>query len=328
MSEISGESIEACARYRAAWEAHPFLYAQHGDNSYPDSEDDILEMIRSHFASGVGTLPPEGEICSSECPPGLVVPHLDFRVGGHVYSHAYDALLRGGPADLYVILGVGHQSAAEISVLKKGYRTCLGETCVDEDFFYSLRDACGFEIGLDPFSHHGEHSIEFVVVYLQALGRLFPRFAPFRILPVLCGGMHEGVERGTGIGSDYHQFAEALRGVVAGYSGRVCVIGSIDGSHVGPRFGHPFKVNKSALGQVRGWDEQAFLAAEHGDPEAFIKSFGQTRNAQFFDGVGVLFVMLHMFREIARFRLQHYDQWFEKRDASVVSLASGVFGRC
>lgn len=326
MAGLSEENRRAYERYLRGLLDAPNIHAQHAGKCYPADRDGVLGMVRAHFEKGVGALPPAPDRNGSRGPlPGLVVPHLDFRVGGPVYSHGYRELLSFEPADMYVILGVGHRCPAELSVSRKGYQTVLGEVSCDRGFVEDLAARVPFPIDVEPLSHHEEHSIEFAVIYLQAMAALFPEYGGFSIVPVLCGGMHEEIMRGSSEGSAFGEFARALGEAIGASGRRVCVIGSIDGSHVGPRFEHPFDVDGEVRRRIERMDREAFEAASGGDPEAFFRVFLETFNAQGFDGVGVLYIMLRLFGGRAAFELLHYDQWYERRDRSMVTLASGVF---
>ena len=64
----------------------------------------------------------------------------------------------------------------------------MGEILPDRDLFSSLSASCPFPIDQETRGFQGEHSIEFVVIWLQALRDLFFPGRSFTILPILCGG--------------------------------------------------------------------------------------------------------------------------------------------
>ncbi len=326
MARLSKQDKAAYDRYLRTLLEAPHIRGQHAGKCYPAQSDGILDMVRSHFEHGVGAPP---EACATndngDPLPGLVVPHLDFRVGGPVYSYGYRELLSSEPADLYVILGVGHRCPADVSVSRKGYTTVLGDVACDQRFVADLAAGVPFPIEVEPLSHNDEHSIEFAVIYLQAIAAMFPRYAGFSIVPVLCGGMHQEIMRGSAAGSAFGEFATALGDAIGSCGKKVCIIGSIDGSHVGPRFQHPFAVDERLRRRIELLDRSTFDMVSRGEPEAFFSGFLETFNAQGFDGVGVLYIMLLLFGGRAVFELLHYDQWYEHEDRSMVTLASGVF---
>jgi predicted class III extradiol MEMO1 family dioxygenase len=137
--------------------------------------------------------------------------------------------------------------------------------------------------------------------------------------------MYEEMKRGTTEGSAYDGLAQALREVIAASGRRVTVIGSIDGSHVGPRFQHPDKVDRKMQKQIAALDSLAWQFTADGEPDSFFKMFLSNHNAQNFDGVGVLYLMMRLFAGRAKASVLKYAQWFEPRDTSVVTLASAAF---
>jgi len=75
------------------------------------------------------------------------------------------------------------------------------------------------------FVHKHEHSIEFAVLALQFFHRENPNF---KILPILCGSLHEDLGADAGPPTqrpDIGEFIESLRGLIAEHDGRVCVVG-------------------------------------------------------------------------------------------------------
>lgn len=281
-------------------------------------------MVRDQFEKRVGLPAPGAAGCGARL-PGLVVPHLDFRVADDVYAHGYRALLESEPPEVYVILGVGHRSQVELNLDDRDFETPLGTAAVDRKLIKELRERAGAAVEMEPAGHEGEHSIEFVVVYLQALARMFPEFGGFTFVPILCGGMHGEIRRGSPEGSRYHAVADALRDTIAADGRRVCVLGSIDGAHVGPRFRHRERVDQELMKQIAVLDSMAWEYVTERNPEKFFEMFLANGNSQHFDGVGVLYLMMRLFGERARCEVVKYAQWFEPADASVVTLASAVF---
>lgn len=127
-----------------------------------------------------------------------IVPHIDFRVNFDLYAQTY-ALWRdsGWFPSRVVVLGVGHRCPAEIACHPLGFRSALGEILPDRDLFVSLAGSSPFRIDQEIRGFQGEHSIEFVAIWLQALRDLFFPGRSFTLLPILCGGFQSAVEAGT-----------------------------------------------------------------------------------------------------------------------------------
>jgi AmmeMemoRadiSam system protein B len=96
-------------------------------------------MVRAQFATA-GGLPASEAVGKSTLLPGLVVPHLDFRVSSDVYAHGYRALLEAEAPEVVVILGVGHRSRVELSADGRDYETVLGRAVVDQPLLAALRE--------------------------------------------------------------------------------------------------------------------------------------------------------------------------------------------
>ncbi|NDE84774.1 MAG: AmmeMemoRadiSam system protein B [Verrucomicrobia bacterium] len=183
-----------------------------------------------------------------------IVPHIDFRVNFDLYAETY-ALWRDRnwfPSRV-VILGVGHRCPSELACLPAGFQTPLGEVKADTDLFAKIGSHYPFPIGRESRGFQGEHSIEFVVIWLQAIRDLFFPGKSFTILPILCGGFQAAVEAGSPPPADSPEtlFAHAL--AQASDDTENAWVASIDGCHVGPRFQHPFSADSGRLPPVKRW---------------------------------------------------------------------------
>jgi AmmeMemoRadiSam system protein B len=302
------------------------LSAQHHPDCYPSDPIESLAFFRNAFASCPAHELPAAPQKSSLL--GVITPHIDFRVSMRAYAAAFRPLLEAPLADTYIILGVGHRSHLEWNFDRRDYLTPLGRAACATD----LVDALAAEA--DPVhyffhkAHDGEHSIEFALLWLQALHRLHPAKSqtekPVRFVPLLCGGMHayvEGLAEWDDL-ADFHRLSRALAHLLqkAG-SEKIRIIVSIDGCHLGPRFQHPFRVTPALLKATAGWEEMLWACAAEGDARKFLDWFRDEGNDRYFDGVGALALLL----SAGKFSIQRtcYEQWFTERDASAVTFSSG-----
>ena len=172
-----------------------------------------------------------------------MAPHIDLRLGGSTYTHAYRELAESEPPDLFVILGTGHMGLPELfSVSSKDFETPLGTAVLDRDFLGLLREQCQEPLFGEDLTHRSEHTIEFQIVFLQ---HLFPRQA-IRILPLLCSFSY--LELCTSPYSErtrplFWMFIEGVRKAEEQSGKRVCWIASVDLAHIGPRYGDAFSAN-------------------------------------------------------------------------------------
>jgi len=311
----------------------PALSAQHHPACYPSDPAKALVFFRDAFRA----MPPD------ELPPapaksslaGVITPHIDFRVSVKAYAAAFRPLLEAPLADTYIILGVGHRSHLEWNFDRRDYHTPLGHAICANDLIDSLAAEADPTRHFFHKAHDGEHSIEFALVWLQALHQLHAgadkKPKPVRFVPLLCGGMHEYVEglREWDDLADFHRLSRALAHLLdsAPADQTVRIIVSIDGCHLGPRFQHPFRVTPALLKATAGWEEMLWAFAAQGDARNFLDWFRNEGNDRYFDGVGALALLLNAgnLRKCGNFAIQHtyYEQWFTERDASAVTFSSG-----
>jgi AmmeMemoRadiSam system protein B len=298
---------------------------------YPSTGPGALAFLRDAFGHGSSAdLPAQ--------PPGtsllgVITPHIDFRVSLRAYAAAFRPLLEKEVplAETYLILGVGHRSRLEWNLDRRDYVTPLGRAACARDLVDLLAADARPERLFSREAHQGEHSIEFPLLWLQALHRLHPTPGkkPVRFVPLLCGGLHsyvEGLVEWDDL-DDFHRLSRALAAVFREHppGGRLRVVVSIDGCHLGPRFRHPFRVTPALLQATAGWESILWACAAKGDARLFLDWFREEGNDRYFDGVGAIALLLAAGWGKGKFLLQrtYYEQWFTERDASAVTFSSG-----
>jgi AmmeMemoRadiSam system protein B len=305
------------------------LRARHHPDCYPTDPAKALAFFEEVFKSfPADKLPPAPKKKSLA---GVVAPHIDFRVGLPSYAAAYRPLLDEPLADHYLILGVGHRSRLEWNFDRRDYETPLGRAVCDTELVDALVAGTDPKIHFSPAAHEGEWSIEFALVWLQAVHRLHASATksekPVRFVPLLCGGLQHYVEGFAEWDDldDFHRLARALAELFQKYppGANLRIIASIDGCHIGPRFDHPFPVTSVLLKVTEGWEEKLWAAAATGDARTFLDWFRDEGNDRNFDGVGALALLLAA--GAGNFTIQRtmYEPWFTERDASVVTFSSG-----
>ena len=303
------------------------LSAEHHPNCYPSEAAEALAFFQNVFESFPTDELPLAPSTASLL--GIVTPHIDFRVSLRAYAAAFRPLLVEPLADTYLILGVGHRSRLEWNFDRRDYVTPLGRVTCATDLVDSLSAHAEPARHFAPAAHQGEHSIEFALLWLQALHLLHPsKIAKnFRFIPLLCGGLHSYVE-GLAEWDDleeFHQLTRLLAGVLQKFPSnqQLRIIVSIDGCHLGPRFDHPFRVTSALLKATAGWEEKLWACAARGDARAFLDWFRDEGNDRYFDGVGALALLLAA--GAGKFSIQRtfYEQWFTREDASAVTFSSG-----
>jgi AmmeMemoRadiSam system protein B len=305
------------------------LTARHHPDCYPSDPRQALAFFDKALAAYPALTIPDRPKGAS--PAGVVTPHIDFRVSLDAYAAAFRPLLKEPLADTYIILGVGHRSHLEWNLDRRDYETPLGRAACDAD----LVDALVAEAPARHFfskAHDGEHSIEFALVWLQALHQLHPRegkeLKPVHFVPILCGGMHDYVDGQAQWDdlADFHRLSGALAELLRKLAPerKVQIIVSIDGCHLGPRFQHPFRVTSTLLQATAGWEELLWACAAKGDARQFLDWFSNEGNDRYFDGVGALSLLMASAPK-GKFKIQrtYYEQWFTEGDASAVTFSRG-----
>jgi AmmeMemoRadiSam system protein B len=304
------------------------LTAQHHPGCYPSSRDKALAFFKATLA-----LTPEISLAPKGHLAGIIAPHLGpFHLGLATYLAGFHPLLDEPLAENYLILGVGHRSRLEWSLDRRDYDTPLGRAICATDLVDAIAGDTDPKRLFSPAAHEGEHSIEFPLVWLQALHQLHPAGGdvPVRFVPLLCGSLHHYVD-GAAKWDDlagFHRLSAALGKLFEKFppGEKLRIIVSIDGCHMGPRFQHPFRVTPKLLKATAGWEDQLWESAAAGDARKFLDWFRAEGNDRYFDGVGALALLMAAGGQAGKpFTIQrtHGAQWFTEDDASVVTISSG-----
>jgi|GEM_PF-1910514 len=260
---------------------------------------------------------------------GLIVPHIDLRVGGATYAHAYHDLMFNSKADLIFVLGVAHQFTGDhlFSVTRKDFDTPLGKLNNAREISTRLHAASGADDIVAEMAHRGEHSIEFQAALLKVLlGERCKRNV--EIVPVLCGSIDSYLARDVNPFSDgeFLRFTQALRKEIETCGRNWCVLCSVDLSHVGPEFGHSSMIDERLLLPLERMDRKMLALVEKLDVQGFFNEIARTQNSRHVDAVLSVMVMLSACQGFFKpGRLLHYDQMLKAPTHSAVSYAAMSF---
>jgi len=283
-----------------AYRAAPHRVMAHAGTAYPADPAACAVALERYLGSAgrAGRLP-------AGWPRGVLAPHIDFARGGSMYGRAY-APLSGLPAGVcVVVVGVAHAGPAAPYVLTtKGYETPFGVVEVDRP----LLDAVVGRAPFDPLDeepvHRGEHSVEFQVLWLAHV----LRGRPFTVLPVLTGALDVHVTNGSPADVPaIDAFIAALRESIAAAGRPVCVVGGVDLSHVGPRFGDQEPVGPALAGRAAAADATALRHVEAGDAEGWWRTVARDGNRCHVCGLGAVYTVLRLLAPV-RGRVLGYDQ--------------------
>lgn len=275
--------------------------------SYPSDAETLRKQLDGFFtaAEGPGDTPPSP---SASAVVGLVVPHIDFARGGPCYAWGYRELEGASPVDRWVVLGTVHAPTERAFTLtRKDFESPLGMVKTDQEFVDRLVETAGSQYLDDELAHRGEHSIELQAVFLR---HHTPPARAVRIVPILCGSLHQFVEGRRSPRQDWaiEAFLAALRDTMASLGGRTVVLASADLAHVGPRFGDSRQMTPGQLREVADADRELLASVEAGDAEAVFSTVARDGDRRRICGLPPIYAALRVLPG-AWGRLLRYSQW-------------------
>ena len=327
------------ARVRAEFERAEVRPAWHAGTAYPHDPRELAAMLDRCFAAApVQTAEAAVPADSTHQLAAVMCPHIDLRAGGDTYPPAFRLLAASAvgepPVELYVILGVAHNGGTEPGrsfaiASDKHYATPLGQAPTDGRLIEEWSRRAGRDVTERQWLHRTEHSVEFPLLflqYIQAQAEL-PRYT---VVPVLLGG----VDRYLQAGEDPLQAPEvaaelaALRAAVRASGKRALYLLSVDLAHIGPKFGHPERVDDAAAAACEQADRDLLGYAEHFDAAGFTRALHADRNCRNVDAVSGLFSLYPLLAGgECRGSLLSYGQNRQPDTGSLVSYASMAFYR-
>ena len=284
--------------------------------SYPEDSDELEEMLKNYFARAKVNASIQKAL-ERKTLKAMIAPHIDPRLGGHVYASAYDALHYADPADLYVILGVSHQPTRHLFALTtKDFQTPFGRVETDKKFVKNLLARLNLNYLKDELAHRNEHSIEFQTLFLKR-----QLDTPFKIVPILASFSHS---RSKDEELQLENFISSLKAAVGEYTGKVCFIASVDFAHVGPLYGDAQKPDPYFLSRVERFDRNVLDSLGKGEVAALERVFTRSSNMYHICGYPVLRTLISVMPP-AESHLLAYDNAIMDENRSTVIFASMVF---
>jgi len=248
----------------------PVREASHAGQSYESDPKKLRTQLDQFFKNPQGaghvTIKSNGQAAK-----GLIAPHIDIRAGGPCYTHAYKALAESEDVDCFVILGTGHSGLENLySILAKDFETPFGRAKCDLEFIEALN--LNYDAGPNQvLAHKNEHTIEFQLIFLQ---HLFRKKRKFTFVPILCSFSYH-LLNGSAFPREkkiVDNFSRALKKTIDEFGKKVCVIASVDFSHVGPRYGDQGPADEAFLNLVEQADKELLAKIESLDLKGFRRS--------------------------------------------------------
>lgn len=287
----------------------------HAGQAYPD---ETLELRR--WADGYLDAPAAAGWDSIR---GIAAPHVSPDGGWESYRDAYRALPATAEDRTFVVLGTSHYGPPErFGLTSKPYRTPFGDTRSAIGMVEWLSQRAPGAITSEDYCHAVEHSIEFQVLFLQAL------YGPsIRVLPVLCGPFARSVYQGGLPEDDDHvrAFFEALGELAERERDRLVWVLGVDMAHQGARYGDRFSARAEAgeMLEVAARDRARIEELGRGDAAGFWSLVQQNQDDLKWCGSSPIYTFLKAVPGVTA-RLRRYQQW-NIDEQSVVSFAAMSF---
>lgn len=291
--------------------------------AYEADPEKLRREVEGHFSQEGGPGSPPHSARAHNSLKACIVPHIDFMRGGSCYAWAYKEAAECA-AEVFVLLGTSHLPTQQYFVLtRKAFETPLGLTPTDTAIMDHLENELGEEFYADELLHRNEHSLEFQVVYLDYL---FRGRRAITIVPILCGPFHALLADGRSPKDDEQitRFLEALHRAVERCGRKVCLVAAADLAHIGPQFGHDFRVSPAIMEQNRGKDLAMLQCALEGDAEGFFQFICRERDARNICGLPPIYALLRLLGE-GQGALLKYSQWQDAEGNGAVTFASVAF---
>ena len=254
---------------------------------------------------------------------GIAAPHVSPGGGFESYRAAYSLLGPEYKDRTVVVLGTSHFGAPErFGLTRKPYITPWGASRTNTALVDELVRRAPDAIATEDYCHVFEHSIEFQVLFLQAmLG------ADINILPILCGSYAQSIYVGgkPEANDNVNRFLGELGEIAAREGDRLLWVLGIDMAHMGKRYGDPFaaKAHENEMLEVGGRDRARMDRIAAGDANGFWELVQENHDDLKWCGSSPVYTFLKVM-PAARGTLENYAQW-NIDPQSVVSFAGMSF---
>lgn len=316
---------EQTNRIIAEFRRSPIRKAWHAGVAYEADPRRLREQLEAFYRHPEGAGITSGK--NNTAPKGMqlraiMAPHIDLRVGGPCYTHAYRCLENAPPAELYIILGVAHYGGNDFFVATaKDFETPLGRVETDREFLEAWSRNAGKDLTAEEFAHRSEHSIEFQLPFLQQVLK-----HSFKILPVLCGSVQPLLQTGdfSKEAAEITRSIEALKRTLREQNKRAIFILSVDLAHLGPKFGDALPVTESDAQRIREADYKMLEILARLDAKSFYRLIAEELLSRRVDACAPAATLLAVM-EKGEGKVVAYGQNFQPDTRSMVSYGSMAF---
>ena len=301
------------SRHQAFTES-PVRKAAFAGSAYPAEIGPLREVTERYL---------EGPVASERGVIGISAPHVSPHGGWQCYGAAYQQLTPALRDHTFVVLGTSHYGpAGKFGLTRKPFETPWGKTGIDDALVSELEAQPAAVV--EDYCHAVEHSIEFQVLFLQAI------YGPqVRILPILCGSFAKSIHQG-GVpedDDDVKRFLSALGEIAARDEKRLLWVLGVDMAHMGLRYGDKVAAHadREEMTVVRQRDHLRIERMNSGDAQGFWELVKEKRDDLKWCGSSPIYTFMRAVPQ-ARGTLHRYEQW-NIDERSVVTFAGISFTR-
>jgi MEMO1 family protein len=296
-----------------AFAQSPVRRAAHAGSAYP-AEIGLLRTVMQGYLQGA----PSTQVGVM----AIAAPHVSPQGGWESYRAAYKELTPALRDRTFVVLGTSHYGQPnKFGLTRKPFETPFGTTTIDLALVEEL--AAQPATLMEDYCHAVEHSIEFQVVFLQAI------YGPdVRIVPILCGSFGRSVHFG-GLPEDdrdVQQFLGRLEELARREKNHLFWVLGVDMAHMGLRYGDEFRAHagQDEMTVVSKRDKLRIERVMASDAQGFWDLVKENRHDDLkWCGSSPIYAFMKAVPE-ARGTLLRYEQW-NIDENSVVTFAGMSF---
>jgi MEMO1 family protein len=297
---------------RLAFAKSPVRQAAHAGSAYPEETGRLRGVMQQYLGGAASTQ--KGIM-------GIASPHVSPQGGWQSYRAAYKELTPDLRDRTFVVLGTSHHGQPEkFGLTRKPFETPWGKTRIDQALVAELEAQPA--VLTEDYCHAVEHSIEFQVIFLQAIYG-----ADVRILPLLCGSFGRSMHSGGFPEDDEHvkRFLGALGEIAEREKARLFWVLGVDMAHMGLRFGDKFaaRANRDEMNIVKERDNLRIDRINASDARGFWDLVKENQDDLKWCGSSPIYTFMRAVPQ-ARGTLHRYEQW-NIDENSVVSFAGISF---
>ncbi len=203
---------------------------------YPADEYSCRQELQRCFGNYEATTEPEHALAG-------IVPHAGWAFSGPTAAKVFKSIREKADPETFLIFGAVHAwgMGRKAALFDEGaWETPCGTIAIDEELAQAILDEAPDEVQANQTSHAGEHSIEVQIPFIQYL------FPEAEIVPIMVNPAEQALQLGRKIGELLQRQKKA-----------VCVLGSTDLTHYGPRFGFtPYGIGDESVAPMKENDRE------------------------------------------------------------------------